>query len=195
MFQAYWGTLITVFLVELTDRTRILALLLSTRYRSPWQLIIGMTLGYIPAIAVAVWGAGFLTHSIPPSILKGMVAAAFLAFGAYLLWQHEDEDGEHPEEKWLARIEHLGPFLIGLILVMVTEFADKSQIATAGLMMKYRMVWPVFLGSLSTQGILNIIYVLAGQQIGKRVPAQKIRWAAGIIFLLFGVFALLKLFR
>lgn len=114
-----------------------------------------MTLGYIPTIAVAVWGAGFITHGIPPSVLKWIVVAAFLAFGAYLLWQHENEDGKHPEEKWLSRIEHLGPFLIGLILVVVTEFADKSQIATADLMMKYRTAWPVFAGSISAQGILT----------------------------------------
>jgi len=192
MLQAYTGTLVAIFLVELTDRTRLLALLLSARYRTPWQLILGMTLGYVPATLVAVWGAGFITQAIPPSLLKWFIALAFFAFGAYLLWQHADEDGKHPEEKWLGRIEHLGPFLTGFILVAVTEFADKSQIATAGLMIKYQMAWPVFLGSLSAQGILNVIYVLAGQEIGKQVPAQKIRWAAGIIFLLFGVFALLR---
>lgn len=192
MIQSYLGTFLTVFLVELTDRTRILALLLSARYRSPWRLILGMTLGYVPATAVAVWGAGFITHAIPPSFLKWCVAVAFFIFGAYLLWQHEDEDGKHPEEKWLAKVEHLGPFLMGLILVAVTEFADKSQIATVGLMMKYRMAWPVFVGSISAQGVLNVIYVLAGQQIGKRIPVQKIRLIAGIIFLIFGLLAILK---
>lgn len=192
MLEAYTGTLAAVFMVEITDRTRILALLLSARYRSPWQLIIGMTLGYIPAIAVAVWGAGFITHVIPPSLLKWALAATFLVFGAYLLWQHEDKDGKYPEERWLTKIEHLGPFFIGLILVAVTEFADKSQIATAGLMMKYQTAWPVFAGSISAQGILNVIYVLAGRQIGNRVPVNKIRWAAGIIFLIFGLWAVLS---
>lgn len=192
MLQAYTGTLAAIFLVELTDRTRLLALLLSARYQSPWQLIIGMSLGYIPATLVAVWGAGFVTQAIPPSLLKWFIALAFFAFGAYLLWQHADEDGKQPEEKWLSKIEHLGPFLIGLILVAVTEFADKSQIATAGFMMKYQRAWPVFLGSLSAQGVLNVIYVLAGQQIGKRVPAQKIRYTAGIVFLIFGIWAVLN---
>ena len=50
MLQAYTGTLASIFLVELTDRTRLLALLLSARYRTPWQLILGMSLGDVPAV-------------------------------------------------------------------------------------------------------------------------------------------------
>lgn len=192
MPEAYLGTFAVVFLVELTDRTRILALLLSARYRSPWQLIIGMTLGYIPATAVAVWGAGFLAHGVPQTLLKWLMVTTFLVFGAYLAGSRGDEDGKHPEEKWLEKIKHLSPFLIGLILVAVTEFADKSQIATAGLMMKYRMAWFVFAGSISAQAVLNVIYVFAGRQIGERVPAGKIRWIAGILFLIFGVLMIFK---
>ena len=67
--NAYLATLLAILVVELTDKTRLVALLLSARYRAPFQLIVGMTLGYVPAILVAVLGAEMLTQWFAPSWL------------------------------------------------------------------------------------------------------------------------------
>src|SRR3989338_3694519 len=110
--EAFLATFLGVLAVEFTDKTRLIALLLSTRYRTPFQLFFGMTLGYVLPIALAVWGAGFVTAWIPPHLLRWLVAASFLGFGLLMLLSH-NEHGEEAEEKWLARLSHLPPFWIG----------------------------------------------------------------------------------
>lgn len=189
--RTYFITLLSILAVELTDKTRIIALILSARYRAPLELIMGMTLGYVPAVALAVLASDFLSGRISPLILRWTVAVSFFGFGIYLLWSRDHED-EEEEKKHLARFEHLGPFWIGLILVALTEFLDKSQLATAGLALKYRQGWPVFFGSLSAQALLNIVYVGFGSYLGKRLPVKWIRWIAGGIFILFGLLAFIK---
>lgn len=89
MWAAYLTTFATVLLVELTDRTRIIALLLSARYRAPVALIAGMTIGYIPAIAIAIFGAGLVTRVVSQVVLRWSTALAFFVFGLYLLWSSE----------------------------------------------------------------------------------------------------------
>lgn len=185
--QAFLATFLSILTVELTDRTRLVALLLSVRYRAPVQLTSGMTLGYIPAIAVAVWASGFISHVVSPQILKWIVVVSFVGFGAYLLFSREEKERE---KNPFSKLEYLGPFWVGFILVAVTEFADKSQWATAGLALKFEKPWPVFWGSLSAQAILNVIYVSFGNFLGGRLPIQFIQWIAGILFLGIGLWVL-----
>ncbi len=185
--EAFVTTFFSVLMIELTDRTRLIALLLSARYRAPFSLISGMTLGYIPAIAVAVWASGWVTRLLPPEALKWILVISFAGFGAYLLFSREEKENNN---KSFARFEHLGPFWLGLILVAVTEFADKSQIATAGFALKYAKNWPVFWGSLSAQAILNVIYVGFGNYFGERLPVRLIQWIAGVLFLAVGLWVL-----
>lgn len=189
MIESYGVTFLSVLAVELMDKTRLVALLLSTRYRAPFQLFFGMTLGYIIPIALAVWGAGWIVQMIPQWIARWAVAATLILFGVYLVWSREEEDEKnHP---WLVRLERFSPFWVGFALVMVTEFMDKSQLATAGLAMRFQRAWPVFLGSLSAQAVLNLIYVWAGRSLGERLPLKWIHWVTGAAFILFGLLALI----
>lgn len=188
----YLTTLLTILAVELTDKTRLIALLLSARYKTPFQLIIGMTLGYVPAILLAILGAGAITQVVPAPVMRWAVAASFLGFGVYLLWHRGDGEETARTATWLTRLDRFSPFWIGLALVAVTEFADKSQIATAGLMARYRQGGAVFLGSVSAQAVLNVLYVGFGHALGQRLPVGIIQRATGIAFLVFGLLVLLR---
>ena len=187
--EALIFTFASVLLVELTDKTRLIALLLSARFRAPVQLIVGMTLGYVPAILVAILGAGYISRVISAPFVRWLVALSFFAVAVYLLLP--EKAGNKKSQKTLERFSGLSPFWIGFILVAVTEFLDKSQIATAGLMMKYQRGLPVFWGSLLAQAFLNCVYVLAGQSIGRFFPEKWIQKIAAVAFICFGVLALL----
>ncbi|MBI4398785.1 MAG: TMEM165/GDT1 family protein [Candidatus Omnitrophica bacterium] len=186
--KTYFITLLSILVVELTDKTRLVALVLSARYRTPIQLITGMTLGYVPAIAVAVFASEWISIYVPPLLLRWLTALSFIGLGAYLLAARGKR--EEDEDKHLKKFEHLGPFWIGFLLVMVTEFADKSQFATAGLALKYKDAPAVFLGSLSAQALLNIVYVAFGTLLGKYLPVKLVHLVAGILFLIFGIWVL-----
>ncbi len=207
LMEGFWTTLGSILVVELTDKTRLVAMVLSARYRAPLQLIFGMTLGYVFPIAVAIFGAEVITQFVPGPVLRWGVAISFFAFGLYVILSREGKRGQAKRDDspfclspfssekapgWIQGILRLGPFWVGMIWVSVTEFLDKSQLATAGLAMKYGLPLPVFLGSLSAQGILNILYVAAGHHLGKRLPERLIRWVAGLTFVAFGVAVLFR---
>jgi putative Ca2+/H+ antiporter (TMEM165/GDT1 family) len=188
----YLVTLASVLAVELTDKTRLIALLLSTRFRAPVQLIIGMTLGYVPPTALAVLGADLIVSVVPQQWMQWLVALTFLIFGAYLVFGATSDDEEGKIHGWLTQWERFGPFWIGFVLVAVTEFADKSQVVTAGLMARYRSGVPVFLGSLSAQALLNCASVALGHHVGKHLPVRLIQRVSGMVFILFGIWALVS---
>ena len=187
--NTFWVSLGTVLLVELTDRTRIIALLLSSRFKAPLALILGMTAGYLIPLALAAYGADFITQVIPSAIQRVIIASSFLGFGVWLLVHREDETGEHGLGGHWQRLEKWGPLVLGFVLVFVMEFADKSQIATAVLATRLRPVTGVYLGALAAQALLNILYVYLGQWLGRKVPERLIRRIAAWAFIGIGLVA------
>lgn len=185
--NTFWTALVTVLVVELTDRTRLIALLLSSRFRAPVALIVGMTAGYLIPLGLAAYGAGFIMQWLPPALVRAAVVGSFVAFGAWLLRGGGEEEEEHKLPSRWERLEKFGPLVLGFVLVFLTEFADKSQIATAALAIRLRPVTAVFLGAVSAQAILNVVYVTAGQWIGRKLPERLIRRVAGWIFIGLGL--------
>lgn len=186
--EAFYSTFISVFLVEITDKTRILALVLGSRYRAPFRLMAGMTLGYVPAIAIAVAGAGLIGTVIPEKIYKAVIAVFFFAAAAYFLFSKEEkEEADEASGKFAG----LGPFWAGFLLTALAELADKSQLMTASMMIKYNAAVAVFSGSLAAQAVLNIIYIAFGSWIGEKMPVRLLKKGAGVVFLFFGIAALL----
>lgn len=184
----FWESFLTVMAVELTDRTRIIALFLSARFRAPVPLVVGMTAGYLFPLGLAAYGAGWIVGVFPPGLLRVVAGLSFLGFGAWLLLERDEEEHEEGKvrSRW-RRWERLGPLLLGFLLVTITEFADKSQIATAILATRLRPISAVFAGAVTAQGVLNVLYVLLGQWMGQRVPAALIRRIAGWSFVLLGI--------
>lgn len=186
MLEVFGTTFLTILIVELTDRTRLLAMVLSARYKTPYQLILGMTLGYIPAIAVAVFGAHFLKNFIEDGVLHFVAPIVFISIGLFL-WFQKSKPQETADDTWMSRLKDRGPFWVGFVLVAITEFGDKSQFATVGAMLEFEKTGPVFLGSLCAQGVLNVVYVFIGQLIGDRLPIALMKKLAGLFFIVLGL--------
>lgn len=79
------------------------------------------------------------------------------------------------------------------LTVLVAEIGDKTQLAT----MLYaadaqRSRWTVFAGSATALVIAAGIGVLAGALIGKAVPPHVMKWAAGIGFIVVGVWTIAR---
>jgi len=79
------------------------------------------------------------------------------------------------------------------LTVLVAEIGDKTQLAT----MLYaadaeRSRWTVFAGSATALVLAAGIGVLAGALIGKAVPPHVMKWAAGIGFIVVGVWTIAR---
>ncbi|MGC8825455.1 MAG: TMEM165/GDT1 family protein [Anaerolineae bacterium] len=73
-------------------------------------------------------------------------------------------------------------------LLLLAELGDKTQLAVLTQVCKYRTVLPVFLGGSLALTILTGLGVAFGQAIGVLLPANIIRRAAALLFVVMGLY-------
>ena len=173
-----------VALAEMGDKTQLLALLLSTQFRRPVPVILGMLVATLVnhafAGAVGAWVAGIIS----PDILRWVLGGSFLAMAIWTLIPDKlDEDAPQPNQ--------LGVFTATLVAFFLAEMGDKTQLATVALAAEYHsLVWVVAGTSLGMM-IANVPVVLLGEWIVQRIPVRKIHVVCALLFAILGLVILL----
>jgi len=80
-------------------------------------------------------------------------------------------------------------FLVALILIMVGELADKSQLLALLLATRYK-AWQVLVGIFIATFVVHFFTTLAGQFLGSTIPKGAIPWITGVLFVGFGIWTL-----
>src|SRR5690242_18197260 len=73
-------------------------------------------------------------------------------------------------------------FLVALVLIMVGELADKSQLLALLLATRYK-AWQVITGIFIATFIVHFFTTLVGQFLGAQIPAGAIPWVTGLLFI------------
>ena len=76
------------------------------------------------------------------------------------------------------------------IAFFIAEMGDKTQLATVALAAKYQTIIPVWMGTTTGMIIADVIGIVVGIVLGKRIPAVAVKWFAASIFILFGIIGL-----
>lgn len=80
-------------------------------------------------------------------------------------------------------------FLVALILIMIGELADKSQLLALLLATRYK-AWQVLVGIFIATFVVHAFTTLAGQFLGAAIPQSVIPWMTGVLFIGFGIWTL-----
>lgn len=80
-------------------------------------------------------------------------------------------------------------FLVALILIMVGELADKSQLLALCLATRYRW-WQVLIGIFAATFVVHFFTTLFGQFMGSAIPQWALPWITGLLFIGFGIWTL-----
>lgn len=80
-------------------------------------------------------------------------------------------------------------FLVSLVLIMVGELADKSQLLALCLATRYK-AWQVIVGIFAATFVVHFFTTLAGQTLGAFIPASILPWLTGLLFVGFGLWTL-----
>jgi putative Ca2+/H+ antiporter (TMEM165/GDT1 family) len=81
-------------------------------------------------------------------------------------------------------------WLVTFLTVFVAEMGDKTQLATLLLSAQSQSPWAIFFGSASALVTATLLSVLLGGWLGQVIPAAWVEWAAGVGFLMIGVYVL-----
>ena len=176
------STFILIAMAELGDKSQLVCMTLAARHRH-WPVILGATAAFFVLNALAVlFGAGVAAW-IPERVTAGLVALLFGAFGIHALYKQGDSESEDMVE----RSGH-GIFLTTLLLILVAEFGDKTQIAVAGLAGSLAPL-PVWLGATAALVTVSVFGVWAGRTLLQRLPLLWLHRISGCVFLLFALLA------
>jgi len=174
-----------VALGEIGDKTQLLALMLSVRFRKPLPIIAGIVVATLANHALAGWLGNLARAALPPDVLRWVVALSFFAVALWALKPDTLDDGEPPPmSRW-------GVFGVTAVAFFVAEVGDKTQVATMVLAARFDSLLAVILGTTLGMLIADVPVVLIGKSASSRIPFKAVRIAAAIVFAALGVFALL----
>ena len=179
-----------IFLAELPDKTMLATLMLSTRFRRRLPTWIGVSLGYLAHVVLAVT-VGSALSKLPTTPVQLTVGALFVVGGVMML-----RSGEESHEEVDAPRAHSAPRIVWMSasVILVAEFADLTQLATAGFAARFGDPIAVGLGAGLALVAVSGLAVIAGSWLATRLPMRSIRRSAAIVFLAIGVVTLATAF-
>lgn len=171
-----------VALAEMGDKTQLLALLLAGRYRRPVPIVLGIAVATLANHALAAAFGGWLATLLGPDTLRWLLAASFVAMGAWMLFPDGASDFQGSKR--------LGVFGTTTLAFFLVEIGDKTQIATVALAANYATLAAVIAGTTLGMLIANVPVVYAGEALLRRLPMKLMRHIGAGAFAALGVLAL-----
>ena len=166
-----------VVLGEMGDKTQLLGMAFATRFKAS-TVLAGVFVATIFNHLLAVIVGEYLTRFIPMTTIQFIAALSFVFFG---LWTFRGDTLEGEDKK-----NYFSPFWTVLIAFFIAEMGDKTQLATIALAAKYQNIFTVLIASTAGMMVSNIIGIVIGVILGKKIPEKTVKTISGAIFILFG---------
>jgi putative Ca2+/H+ antiporter (TMEM165/GDT1 family) len=173
-----------VALAEIGDKTQLLALLLTARFRAPWPIVAGIFVATLANHAVASAVGAWLMTLLGPEAMRWILGISFIAMAAWTLIPDSAPDD-------VSAAPRYGVFLTTLVAFFLVEMGDKTQIATVALAAQFSSIVLVVLGTTLGMLLANVPVVFAGEALMRRVPLETVRIVAALSFLALGLYVLL----
>lgn len=180
--DAFWTALGLIFLMEMGDKSQLVIMALATRYR--WQQVLtGLVLASAVVHGLAVVVGGLLGDFIPMVYVKTLAGLAFLAFAYVSLRASNDE--EEAEDTATSGLLRRWPALAIALAFSISEFGDKTQLATIAATAKSGLPWLTWAGATLGMVAADGLGIVVGRLL-QRVPAWLIKAVSAGIFVVFG---------
>ncbi len=180
-----------VAIAEIGDKTQLLALLLTLKFRKPWPILWGMLAATLAnhagAGAVGHYLENVLSEIAGPQLLRWGLATGFALMAVWALIPDKIET----EDDGVGRWRKGGAFLTTLVCFFLVEMGDKTQIATVALAARFPDLLSVVLGTTFGMVLANAPVIFFGNKLAARIPLRYVRWSAAACFAALAVGVLL----
>jgi len=175
-----------VALAEIGDKTQLLALVLSTRFRRPIPIILAIFIATLANHALAGAVGAWVATLMGPATMRWVLGLSFIAMAIWMMVPDKYEEGSRP-------MPRLGVFGTTLVAFFLVEMGDKTQIATVALAARYSSLVSVVAGTTCGMMLANVPAVLLGDVAARRLPMRVVHGVAAAIFAALGFSVLLGL--
>lgn len=86
----------------------------------------------------------------------------------------------------------LQDFLIPFATIAIVEMGDKTQLAMMAMAARYKHTMQIFLGAMAASAIVDGSAVVLGNYLTRFIPRRPVSMIAGAVFILFGIYSLIK---
>jgi putative Ca2+/H+ antiporter (TMEM165/GDT1 family) len=191
VLQAFLVAFGVVFVAELPDKTMFATIVLSTRYRRPVAIVVGVSLAMAVHSVLAV-AVGEALRRLPRTPTQLGVALLFAVGGVLLVRGGGDDDDDMQAAPVRSAWGVIGRTAV---IIGIAEFGDFTQLATIGITADRGYPAAVAAGSLAAHVVVAILAVLAGRWLERRLPVRTVQRAAGVLFIAFGVLTAISAVR
>ena len=149
--EAFLASLVFVVLAEMGDKTQLLAMAFSCRYRWQtvmWGVFVATAANHLMAAALG----SYLTTIVPLDWIRAAAAASFILFG---LWTIRGDKLEGEDRRFA-----FNPFWKETVAFFIAEMGDKTQLATVALAVEYNSIFSVWYGTTIGMLISNAIGIV-----------------------------------
>ncbi|WP_126173844.1 TMEM165/GDT1 family protein [Altericroceibacterium xinjiangense] len=183
--DAFLTSTALVALAEIGDKTQLLALVLTARFRKPLPIVCGILVATLENHALASWAGAEVAQWLDGPWFSAVVAFSFIAMGLWALVP------DKLDQNTAAR-PHGSAFLVTSTSFFLAEMGDKTQLATVALGARFEAVGAVTAGTTIGMLLANVPVVFLGEKIMRRIPLQAVRVAAATLFLALGLLMLAR---
>lgn len=185
MLATFLFLFITLYLSQMGDKTQILTLLLASRTKRHIFLFFAIMTGFAVGVTLAaIFGAG-ISALIPHKTLGIITGLIFVILGI-IIFIDGKKKAKKPKN---LRIKH--QFLSIALLIFLSDFGDKTQIAIALLSTDYPVIY-VFIAAILALALDTILMIFFSKTILKKFNEKTIKKIAGIVFAGIGIYLLMQ---
>jgi Ca2+/H+ antiporter, TMEM165/GDT1 family len=171
--------LVAAFLAEWGDKTQLLAIMLSIRFRRVRPILAGVILAAFLNSLAASFAGSLIAHMVTFRALTLMAALALILAGA---------DGLLPQKAPKLHSQGAGGVAFASFFAFgVLEFGDKTQFITTALAARSDSIWLAAIGATIGIAAANTPAIIMAERFSATFQLRPIRIVAGTILLCAGV--------
>jgi putative Ca2+/H+ antiporter (TMEM165/GDT1 family) len=183
----FWTALFFVFMAEMGDKTQLMTLGFSTRYKA-LTVFLGVCIAtlLINLISVAL-GEGF--GKVVPVFWVNLIAGiAFIGFGIWTL------KGEHLDPADQKNIGNHGPLMTVVLSFFLAELGDKTMLTAVAVATRHHNFLAVWFGSTIGLVAANALAILVGKTMADRFSGNTVKISIAIVYVVSGALAIKEAF-
>lgn len=183
-----------VFLSELGDKTQLLVLSFSTKAKT-LTILLGVGLGSLFSHGIAIVFGSFLGNTdslLLHQILEFITYSSFILIGliGLLPKKEEKQSSKSGITQKISSLKLNYIFLIALTIA-VGEIGDKTFLSSIGLGIQYPSAkFLLIIGAILGMIASDLIAIVTGKLLSKKIPTKSVEILSSILFLLFGFIGL-----
>ncbi|MEV4888973.1 TMEM165/GDT1 family protein [Nonomuraea sp. NPDC055795] len=182
--EAFWISLVAIFVAELGDKSQLMAMTFATRFKA-WPVLIGITIATTVVHLLSVAVGGLIGDALPTTAISVAAGIAFLGFALWTLRGDELTDEESKKAQRTTR----NAIIAVTVAFFLSELGDKTMLATIVLATQHGWLG-TWIGSTVGMVAADALAIVVGRILGKHLPEKAIRYGAAAAFAVFGIILL-----